>query len=98
MPRESIAWVEDGPAFELKPGADPGRVTWVARFRDRDPLLSGWLDGADYLQGKGALAVVRMGRGRVVLFGFRPQYRAQSVATYPLLFNALRRSTEARAE
>ena len=98
MPRQSIAWVEDGPAFELKPGADPGRVTCVARFRDRDLLLSGWLEGAEHLQGKGALAVVRMGRGRIVLFGFRPQYRAQSIATYPLLFNALRQRTEAGAE
>jgi len=71
---------------------------WVARFRDRNPLLNRWLDGAEYLQGRGALAVARMGRGRVVLFGFRPQYRAQSIATYRLLFNALRKGSEAGAE
>jgi hypothetical protein len=98
MPHESIAWMERGPAFELKPGADTARVTWVARFPKRDPLLSGWLEGRGRVQGKGAVAVVRVGRGRVVLFAFRPQYRAQSIATYPLLFNALRSSTRRPAE
>jgi len=99
MPRESIAWIEGGPAFELKPGADSSQVTWVARFRNSDSLLlSGWLDGSASLKGKGALAVVRMGKGRVVLFAFRPQYRAQSIATYPLLFNTLRWTGDHRVD
>jgi hypothetical protein len=88
MPRESIAWAEDSPAFELTDGA---RARAVARYpASGNPLLSGWLLGGEKLNGKAALVEVELGRGRVYLFGFRPQYRAQSLATYPLLFNAIR--------
>ena len=67
------------------------RVAVVARYpaAGTDPLASGWLLGAPKLAGKGALVEVRRGRGRVVLFGFRPQYRGQSMATFPLIWNAL---------
>jgi hypothetical protein len=90
MPRESIAWVEDSPVFEVD-ARDMTRVHIIARYPiDHDPLLSGWLLGGRKLWGKAALVEVTMGKGHVYLFGFRPQYRGQSLATYPLLFNALR--------
>jgi hypothetical protein len=89
MPRESIAWAEDSPVFELTDAANGARV--LARYpATADPLLSGWLLGAEKIKGKAALVEVTRGAGRIYLFGFRPQYRAQSTATYPLLFNAIR--------
>lgn len=88
MPSESAAWFEDGPAFDV---LDSSQVRVVARYPD-DPgavLLSGWVRHPERVAGRAAEVVVRVGEGRVVLFGFRPQYRGQSLATYPLLFNAL---------
>jgi hypothetical protein len=89
MPGETIAWVEDSPVFELT-NANPGQASVIARYpASRNPLLSGWLLGGDRMKGKAALVEVKMGKGRIILFGFRPQYRAQSLATYPLFFNAI---------
>ena len=45
--------------------------------------------GEDKLRGQVALAEVAMGKGRVVLFGFRPQHRGQAWATLPLVWNVL---------
>jgi murein tripeptide amidase MpaA len=94
MPKESIAWAEDSPVFEVThdsnssvPATNVKIIGWYPR--DKDPLLSGWLLGGERIKGKAALVEVTMGKGRIILFGFRPQYRAQSLATYPLFFNSL---------
>ena len=93
MPKESIAWVQDSPVFEVNSTGTAGvspAVRVVASYpTDKNSLLSGWLLGERRLRRKAALVEVVVGKGRVILFGFRPQYRAQSLATYPLFFNAL---------
>ena len=101
MPKESIAWFENSPAFEIVQSAgfspserDESRtlsVQIIARYPS-DPskvLLSGWALGAEKIAGKAALVEITMGKGKIILFGFRPQYRGQSLATFPLLFNAI---------
>jgi len=48
--------------------------------------------GEKYLTGKTALAVVEYGKGKIVLFAFRPQHRGQTFATFPFIFNSLEKS------
>ena len=87
MVAHPTAWFESGPAFEA---TDSSRVRVVAAYpADADPLLSGWLLGGARLRGKAALVDVSLGRGHAILFGFRPQYRGQSMATYPLFWGAM---------
>ena len=82
----AIAWFERGPAFE--PTSSDARI--VARFADaRELLLSGWLLGAEKIAGRGAIVEVKRGKGRIIMFAFRPQYRGQSIATLPFLFNSI---------
>jgi hypothetical protein len=86
VPAEIAVWNEASPAWDVPQGS-PARV--IARYPDSGVLASGWLLGEKYVAGKAALVEVPMGKGRAVLFGMRPQYRAQSYLTFRLLFNAL---------
>jgi hypothetical protein len=75
---------EQSPAFDVR-----GDARSIANYASDNPLRSGWILGGKYLVGNSALAEEPIGKGRVILFGFRPQYRAQSEVTYKLFFNSL---------
>ncbi len=86
MQARTAAWIEGGAAFDL-----PARsaAVSVATYGTRPRVLSGWVHGANALAGASAVVEVPLGSGKVVLFGIDPQQRGLSMATFPLLFNAL---------
>ena len=72
----------------------PPNVEVIARYAEKDLLMSGWAFGEESaIGGKIAMARVPVGAGEVVLFGFRPQFRGQPRGTYKLLLNALNGAT-----
>jgi len=79
------AYFINSSAFE----ATDSSVKVIARYARENVLRSGWLLGEEKLRGKIALAEVPLGKGRVVLFGFRPQHRGQTWGTFPFIWNAL---------
>ncbi len=69
-------------------------VEVIARYADDELLMSGWAMGEErYLAGRAAMVQARLGNGKVVLFGFRPQFRGQPRGTYKLFFNAIHAAT-----
>jgi hypothetical protein len=83
---DTVVMFEGGPAFKAKTDFK-GKV--LARYaKERSPLMSGYLTGADRLQGQAAAVEADYGKGRVILLGFKPQWRAQSHAAYKFFFNA----------
>ena len=49
----------------------------------------GWIRSPEAIEGEAAWLRVRHGEGALHLFGFRPQYRSWSQATFSLLFRAI---------
>jgi hypothetical protein len=90
MPEEGLAlYLAGNPVFEILPSAFNDRYETIVRYADRDLLASGWLIGGQTIAGKPAMICARMGKGEVVLIGFRAQHRAQTHGTFKLVFNAL---------
>jgi hypothetical protein len=93
MPEEAVAFVIGGQAWDVTLPAEYNRgereTRVVARYAKERLLASGWVSGERQVLGKAALIEARYGRGRVVAFGFRPQFRGQTFGTFKFVLNAI---------
>jgi hypothetical protein len=91
MPREVAAFYDGPIAFQTSaPGPDVQRSI-IAWYPDdaKDILVSGYAHGAERLERKAAVVCFTRGKGKIVMFGFRVQHRAQTEGTFEMLFNAI---------
>ncbi|MEZ4523850.1 MAG: M14 family zinc carboxypeptidase [Thermomicrobiales bacterium] len=91
MQRDEVATFVRSPVYEL---VDRSAGSVAARYSTNRPKLSGWILGEEKLAGKPAVIELPVRRGKVILIGFRAQFRAQARGTYRILFNAIARSTQ----
>ena len=82
-----VVMFQAGPAFQTLPGFH-GAV--LARYpKQTNPLESGLLLHPEAIEGKIAAVELAYGHGRILLYGFKPQFRGQSHTTYKYFFNEL---------
>ena len=93
VPAETCGFYNNSPFYQVTDGFASQRTRVIARYPNSDIVASGWLKGEELMAGQAAVVQVDLNPGRLILFGLRPQHRAQTQATFPLLFNALYFST-----
>ncbi|HEV2387869.1 MAG TPA: M14 metallopeptidase family protein [Candidatus Acidoferrales bacterium] len=77
------------PANPFTQLGDHDGIRILALYAKSHPLMSGWLLGEQHIDGRVAAVSLPFGKGRIVLIGFRSQFRGQPENTFPLLFNSL---------
>jgi hypothetical protein len=81
-------WNNSG--YDIEAGAKGiERLRVITKYADQGLFMSGRLIGEKYMAGKAAAVEVPYGKGEIILFGFRPNFRASVPVTFKLFFNAL---------
>jgi hypothetical protein len=91
MPKEVAGFVDQPLAFQTTAPTPDTQRSVIAWYPDdaKDMLLSGYAHGAERLERKAAVVSFTRGKGKIVMFGFRVQHRAQTEGTFQMLFNAI---------
>ena len=93
---DTYGFYNNSPFFSVVEGFPSQKTSVLVRYPNRDIVASGWLKGEELMAGQAAVVMTDTNPGRLVLFGLRPQHRAQTQATFPLLFNALYLATSGK--
>jgi len=89
MPEYDLILFKSAAAYEVTTNTKGEDITPLVWYMDKNLLQSGWLIGEKHLSEKTPLLEIKKGEGRIILFGFAPQARAQTDNTFKLLFNQL---------
>ena len=76
-------------AFEIEPSKSENQPQVITRYADKGLFMSGRLIGEKYMAGKAAIVEVPYGNGKIILHGFRVNFRASVPVTFKLFFNSL---------
>jgi hypothetical protein len=89
MPSQTGVFSRGTPVFSTSlPSLDMDRRV-IGVYPKKNILKSGYIENEKQLANRTGMVWLRKGKGQLVLYGFNPQFRASTPATYKLLFNAL---------
>jgi len=89
MPEKTGIFFRGSPVFSTSvPRFDMDRRV-IAKFPEKNILLSGYSKNEEKFGNKTAMVWLKKGKGQFVLFGFNPQFRASTQASFKLLFNSI---------
>lgn len=89
LPKEIGVFFRGNPVFSTSiPRFDMDRRA-IATLPEKNILMSGYMEKEELLSNKTVMLWMKKGKGQFVLYGFGPQFRASTQASFKLLFNAL---------
>ena len=89
MPESIGVFSRGNPVFTTSvPRFDMDRRV-IGSYPEKKVLMSGYAAEEEKMGNKAAMLWMKKGKGQFVLFGFAPQFRASTQASYKLLFNSI---------
>ncbi len=86
LPAEEVVEVEDA---DVEEEPDAAKKEKPESPEDKKLVLSGFVRGADEVDGKPAILDVPAGKGRVILFAFNPLHRYLTLSDFRFVYNVL---------